>query len=54
MVEQIVLSEPFRNTQGGAVATAPPPVTQTTKLNISKLTAAEQDADAHLDLKHKH
>ena len=54
MVEQIVLSEPFRNTQGGAVAAAPKPATQTTRLNISNLTAAEQDADAHLDLKHKH
>jgi hypothetical protein len=54
MVEQIVLSVPFRNTQGGAVTAAPAPITQTTKLNISNLTRADQDADAHLDLKHKH
>jgi hypothetical protein len=54
LVEQIVLSVPFRNTQGGAVTAAPAPVTQTTRMNISNLTAAEQDADAHLDLKHKH
>jgi hypothetical protein len=53
LIEQIVLSVPFRNTQGGAAAAAPP-VTQTTRLNISGLTAAGQDADAHLDLKHKH
>jgi cytochrome c553 len=53
MIEQIVLSVPFRNTQGGAVA-AQPPITQTTRLNISKLTAVDQDADAHQDLKHKH
>jgi hypothetical protein len=53
LIEQIVLSVPFRNTQGGAVAAAPP-VTQTTRLNISRLTAVDQDADAHLDLKHKH
>jgi len=52
MVEQIVLSVPFRNTQGGAVTAAP--ATPATRINISNLTRAEQDADAHLDLKHKH
>jgi hypothetical protein len=53
LIEQIVVSVPFRNTQGGAVAGAQP-ITQTTRMNISRLTAADQDADAHLDLKHKH
>lgn len=47
LIREIVLSVPFRNTQGGVVATEPV-ITQKT-LDISGLNALKQDAASHLN-----
>ena len=44
LIREVVLSLPFRNTQGGAVTATPPPA-QT--LSISSVTAKTQDASSH-------
>ena len=48
MIREIVLSVPFRNTQGGVVATEP--VISQKSLDISRLNALKQDAASHLNL----
>ena len=45
LIREIVLSTPFRNTQGGVVAMEP--VISKTSLNISALNALKQDAASH-------
>src|SRR5262249_12370758 len=45
LIREIVLSVPFRNTQGGAVAIEP--VISQKPLNISALNAQKQDAASH-------
>src|SRR5258708_24773965 len=47
MIREIVLSVPFRNTQGGIVASEP--VISQKSLNISGLNALKQDAASHLN-----
>ena len=47
LIRQIVLSVPFRNTQGGAVASGP--VITQKSLDISGLNAMKQDAASHLN-----
>ncbi len=47
LIREIVLSVPFRNSQGGAVA--PEPVIPQRTLNISGLNALKQDAASHLN-----
>jgi hypothetical protein len=44
LIREIVLSLPFRNTQGGDLKTAP---LDAPKLNISSVTAKTQDAGSH-------
>lgn len=47
LIREIVLSVPFRNSQGGIVA--PEPVITQRQLNISSLNATKQDAASHLN-----
>ncbi len=47
MIREIVLSIPFRNTQGGVVASEP--VISQKSLNISGLNALKQDSASHLN-----
>jgi hypothetical protein len=47
LIHEIVLSVPFRNTQGGAVASET--VITQKSLDISGLNAKKQDAAAHLN-----
>lgn len=44
LVREIVLSLPFRNTEGGAIRTAP---VEAPKLNLQSITAKTQDARGH-------
>jgi len=44
LVREVVLSLPFRNTQGGAVKSVP---MEAPKLNISSVTSKTQDAKSH-------
>ena len=47
LIREIVLSVPFRNTQGGVVASEP--VISQKSLNISGLNALKQDSASHLN-----
>lgn len=49
LIHQIVLSIPFRNTQGGAIIEAEPLLSQR-PLDISGLNARKQDAESHNNL----
>ena len=44
LIREVVLSLPFRNTQGGVVKAVP---IDAPKLNISSVTAKTQDATSH-------
>jgi hypothetical protein len=44
LVREVVLSLPFRNTQGGRVSTAP---MEAPKLNIPSITSKTQDKQSH-------
>ena len=44
LIREIVLSVPFRNTQGGMVKAAP---TEAPKLDITAVTSKSQDAKSH-------
>jgi hypothetical protein len=48
LIREIVLSVPFRNTQGGAVSSEP--VITQKPLDISGLNALKQDNESHLNL----
>jgi len=48
LIREIVLSVPFRNTQGGAVSVEP--VITQKPLDISGLNALKQDNESHLNL----